>query len=499
MIGRRVRDALRSLTRLRPARLRTRLVVWMLAAVGVAVLLLGLPLTAVVSQWSYSQAIGRAHDEAQRLAVVLGAVGDTDQFAQVLDATAGTLDARVTVLDAEGRVFGDSGQVTPGTGFDDAVVTRGRTGTSSGVVVDDMLITGLPTRINGVPVIVRIAEPAGPVRTRVRTALLAISGLGLTALAVGALLASWRARQLAEPLEALAVSARRLGEGDFGARAPRSHLVEIDDIATALDSTADRLRAALQRSGSFSADASHQLRTPLTALRLNLDALAAQLPAASTASPLSGSSASPSHGSSLPDVPQPDAGAAASLAAAEAEVDRLEMTIRELLELADAGLRPDRVDLLALTLDRLDGWRTLADAAGRAVRVTRDPVPLVRARSGAVGQALQVLLDNALAHGRGDVTVWLESVTRGQRSWVRLCVGDEGPGIRPQDLTVGAGRGLTLARSLLESEGGRMVVDSEHGGRVCLLLPAAGRDDDYADMAVAEAATETPNDPRTGS
>jgi signal transduction histidine kinase len=99
-------------------------------------------------------------------------------------------------------------------------------------------------------------------------------------------------------------------------------------------------------------------------------------------------------------------------------------------------------------------------------------VPLARVRPAAVGQALQVLLDNALIHGRGDVTVWLEPVRRRDRVWVRLCVGDEGPGVQPQHLHGGDGRGLPLARSLVEAEGGALVVDADHGNRVCLLLPA---------------------------
>ena len=109
-------------------------------------------------------------------------------------------------------------------------------------------------------------------------------------------------------------------------------------------------------------------------------------------------------------------------------------------------------------------------------------------KSSAVGQALQVLLDNALEHGQGDVTVWLEAVSRGPRSWVRLCVGDEGPGATPEHLDGGGGRGLWLARSLVEAEGGRVVIDEAHGGRVCLLLPC----DDVPVDADAPEDVETP-------
>ena len=432
----------------RTARIRRRLITWMLVAVGVAVLLLGVPLAAVVRQWAFSQEMAQVRREVRQIVGVLEREQlSPSEFPTAVTLFAVALEARLTVLDREGRVIRDSQEVVPGTVFDDPVVDAARRGQTASGASGDTLVVAAPAVVAGSPVIVRLAESAAAVDARTRTALFAILVLALAALAAGAALASWRARQLAEPLEALAKSARRLGQGDFSERAPRSDVTEINHIALALDATAERLRAALERGASFSADASHQLRTPLTALRLNLDALAVELPSGH---------------------PQ--------LEAAQAEIDRLEATIAELLELADAGVEPDVVDLRSLVLARLDAWRTLADAAQRAVRVTREPVPLVRARPGAVGQALQVLLDNALLHGRGDVTVWLEAVSRSGRAWVRLCVGDEGPGVEPEHLRNGDGRGLQLATSLIEAEGGRLAIDPDHGGRVCLLLPSVDVD-----------------------
>jgi signal transduction histidine kinase len=423
--------------------IRGQLVGWMLLAVGVAVLLLGVPLGLVLRQWVYAEELAQIRRAAQQVIVVLNDNRDAAGFAAAVTGSAELLGSRVTVLDAQARVLRDSDGIAPGTVFDDRPVRQALEGGAGGQLLGGNLVVAVPGSVGAVPVIVRLAAPADDATRRVGTVLVTIVVLGALALAVGAALAAWRARQLARPLEALAVSARRLGEGDFSPQAPRSAIAEIDHIAASLEVTAARLRTALERSASLSADASHQLRTPLTALRLNLEALALEL-----------------------DRPS------ASLAAADAEVDRLEATIDELLTLADAGARADVVDLRALTLERLEGWRTLADAAGRTVRLTRTPVPLVRARPAAVGQALQVLLDNALVHGRDDVTVWLEPVRRGDRTWVRLCVGDDGPGPTPDDLVSGGGRGLPLARSLIEAEGGRFVLDADHGNRVCLVLPA---------------------------
>jgi signal transduction histidine kinase len=413
--------------------IRGRLVRLMLVAVGVAVLLLGLPLAVVARQWVYSQEITALAQRAEQLAEELDVAGDPEELASAVAMVGRVLDARVTVLDVRGRVVRDSSGVAPGTVFDDRPVRETRAGSPAGELIGDALVVAVVTRVNVTPVIVRVAAPADTAAARVTSAWFVIVVLGATALTVGAALASWRARQLARPLEAVADAARRLGEGDFGGRAVRSDIAEIDRIAASLDATATRLRTALERSASLSADASHQLRTPLTALRLNLEALAAEL-----------------------DTPSD------SLTAADAEVDRLEATLDELLALADAGARAAVVDLRALTMERLDAWRTIAYAAGRAVRVTRTGVPLVRVRPAAIGQALQVLLDNALTHGRGDVTVWLEPVRRGERTWVRLCVGDEGPGPTAGDVADGGGRGLPLARALIEAEGGRLVLDSDH-------------------------------------
>lgn len=436
--------------------IRSHLVGWMLLAVGVAVLLLGVPLGLVLREWVYEEELAQVRRAARQVIAVLNANRvEPGDFAAAVTASAELLGSRVTVLDAQGRVVRDSEGVAPGTVFDDRPVRQALESGVGDQLLGGNLVVAVRDSVGPVPVVVRLAAPAADATRRVGTVLVTIVVLGAIALAVGAALAAWRARQLARPLEALAVSARRLGEGDFSPQAPRSAITEIDHIAASLDVTAARLRTALERSASLSADASHQLRTPLTALRLNLDALSVELD-----------------------------GSSASLSAADAEVDRLEATIDELLALADAGARADVVDLRALTLERLEGWRTLADAAGRVVRLTRTAVPLVRARPAAVGQALQVLLDNALVHGRGDVVVWLETVRRGDRTWVRLCVGDDGPGPSPDDLVTGEGRGLPLARSLIEAEGGRLVVDADHGNRVCLVVPAV---DTATDQAVDDA------------
>ena len=268
--------------------------------------------------------------------------------------------------------------------------------------------------------------------------------MAVTALGLAGLVGLMLARRLAEPLESLAVAAAQLGEGDFSARAPRSGIPESDQVATALDITADRLGTLVERSRSFGADASHQLRTPLTALRLDLEAL--ELAGADTA----------------------------LLEAAFTEADRLEATIEELLTLADVPMGDEHLDLAEMVDDRIDLWRSVAQAQERDVRVESADVPAVRARAAAIGQCLQVLLDNALVHGQGTITIRIATAVRppmAGRDWVRLCVSDEGQGFDEDDAP---GRGLRLAKSLIQAEGGRIRV--ERDATVCLLLPAAPPD-----------------------
>ncbi len=430
--------------------MRRRLLWSTIAAVGVALVLLGLPLAVAVQTLQTGATFDVLQAEAEQVEVVLDEEASSPAAAAaILDLLARSRGQRFTLLDRNGVVVLDTGPdaVAPGTRAmtPDVEAVRGRSGAGTWRG-DGAVAVSVPLTLGGAPLVLRVAQSDRDLGREVRTAWLAIAGLGVTALGVAALLALYQGQRLAAPLEDLADSARRLGDGDFSARAPRSGLPEPDDVAAALDRTAGRLAAMLERSRSFGADASHQLRTPLTALRLDLEALE-----------MAGAD------------PQ-------LLGAAMGEADRLEATIDELLALAEPPGDADSVDLGRLAAARLDAWQAVARAQGRDVVLDAGPVAGVRARAAALGQCLQVLLDNALDHGRGTITV---SVRHVPGPGVRLCVSDEGPGFppgdppRPVDRHGGRrGRGLPLARSLVEAEGGRLLVERpERGARVCLLLP----------------------------
>jgi signal transduction histidine kinase len=304
--------------------------------------------------------------------------------------------------------------------------------------------------------IVRAATPRTEVYQRT-----AVTWLGMTALGALAIAATWaiarrQTRGMTTPLEELSTAATRLGSGDFTVRTTRSGIPEIDSVGSSLDTTAQRLSDLLARERAFSADASHQLRTPLAGLRLQLE--------------------------SALDTPNADLRDA--ITAGLATTDRLERTIDDLLALArdtrpDGGIATIGAQLAELEQD----WHGLLAEQGRALRVDVQPgvagglvtAPVLR-------QILTVLLDNALRHGRGTVTVHARDVGDA----VAVDVTDEGAGLdldadpfvrRPDSAGGhggGHGIGLALARRLAEAEGGRLRLARPAPPTFTLLLPAIG-------------------------
>jgi signal transduction histidine kinase len=289
-------------------------------------------------------------------------------------------------------------------------------------------------------------DDAGAARdTRDAWVLLAAIAAGILALAV--LAAVLIARRLARPLERLAGAAGRLGEGDFSVRAPRAGIAEVDAVGEALGATAGRLDDLVARERAFSADASHQLRTPIAALRLELEAIELR------------------------------GGSSAELAAALAQVDRLEATVATLLALARDAPRSSATTDLATLLEGVESrWRGPLAADGRPLRtVVRAGEPVARVSPRVATEILDVLLDNARHHGAGAVTV----TVRDLEGWLAVDVADEGTGFggdaeaaftRRTGTGNGHGIGLSLARSLAHAEGARLAVGQPGPGPVVTLL-----------------------------
>jgi signal transduction histidine kinase len=283
-----------------------------------------------------------------------------------------------------------------------------------------------------------VAEaPIGELHHRVYREWLLIAALSLGGVIVAVLLAALQARRLARPLEAIARRAAQLGDGDFSVRAGHFGVPEADAIAQGLDTSAGRIAQLVAREREFSANVSHQLRTPLTALRLRIE----------------------------------EAGGAADrngrdddLGAALSEVDRLEGTIADLLAHARQATSGNQipVNLGAVVHEHAARWRPVFGRARRRFEVAADKNVLVSASRGTVGQILDVLLDNALRHGVGPVRVEVNANGRSGS----VIVADAGPGIsdevsdqifeRGDSRAGGTGIGLHLARALAQADNGSL-------------------------------------------
>jgi signal transduction histidine kinase len=280
---------------------------------------------------------------------------------------------------------------------------------------------------------------------------------GLVGLCRAFALASVQARRLARPIEQIEEVAEKLAGGDFSVRAEATGIEETDRVAVALNKTAERLGDVVARERAFAAHASHQLRTPLTGLRLTLDTAL--------------------------NTPGADVTEAARSAIQTA--DELSRTVDDVLSLSRAGVEPARpLDLTVLLVDAERRWHGLLAAEGRPLRLHTDAPPLARASEAAVRQIVDVLIDNAYRHGRGAVVI----TAREANEAAAIDVQDDGS-TTGLDLLPDAGKartwsagqrlGLSLARSLAEAEDGRLVhARTEEHTRLTLLLPSAtpGRD-----------------------
>jgi signal transduction histidine kinase len=303
---------------------------------------------------------------------------------------------------------------------------------------------------------VLVASPRSAVLGEVAFIWGVMAGLAAVAVTIAWLVGRRQARRLARPLEDLEESARRLGDGDFSVRSRKGGVEEIDSVGAALDTTAARLDDLLARERAFSTDASHQLRTPLAGLRLRLEAALED----------------------LDEDPRP------AIAASLADADRLEVTIEELLALARAGQagQAGPLDLGVLLGELAPEWAARLALHGRDLEVHTDPgAPPAFASTAAVRQVLGVLVDNAVTHGGGTVSVSVREAAGA----VAIDVLDEGRGpeasgdllfARRADRRDGHGIGLALARRLAEAEQGRLELTHPSPPVFTLLLPTAHED-----------------------
>jgi len=247
--------------------MRTRIVGLAVVAAAVAIACFGLPLAVAVAQYAtvYREVdLQRQADRAAARVALYLADGATPEAGALEDYD--SLTFRSVYDLGRDRLLGRGPETA------DYTVRRAEDGTTATGVRGDELVVAVPVNHEGEVVgVVRVAGPRDALLWPVWAAWLGMLGLALVALGLVWLFARRQARRLARPLDDLVAAATRLGDGDFSVRLPAVAYPEIDAVASSLNATAARLDDLLTRERAFSAEASHQLRTPLTSLRLRLE------------------------------------------------------------------------------------------------------------------------------------------------------------------------------------------------------------------------------------
>jgi signal transduction histidine kinase len=456
-------------------KVRTRLVLAFAYVLITVIVALTVPLAVTLRDRSRIESESQALSSAQTFASSLDAndlrrpASDPRLHDAVAEFASQIPEGRVVVLDADGTVVADSNgedighdyanglrpEVESALGDPPTPLVETRHSEEIGA---DLLAAAAPILDNAVLVgAVRVTQDISQVTSAVNRVTVGVIIVGITGLIAGLVIAFALAGSLARPLSRLAATARRLGAGDLSARAGDIRGArEIDDLGHSFDEMADRVERTVQAQREFVANASHQLRTPLTGMKLRLESAAAA-----------------SH----------DAEVTRQVQAADTEVDRLAETVNRLLLMArdaEAGAVTSAplTDLRAAAARACERWRERAEHVGSSVRTTGeaaaaaiDPTDL--------DQILDNLLDNALAYAPGGVDI--------ETGTTFVAVRDHGAGIPTDERgrvterfyrgrgapTGGSGLGLAIVRDLAERWGGSVAIEApeDDGTRVVVTLP----------------------------
>ena len=299
---------------------------------------------------------------------------------------------------------------------------------------------------------VTVQAAQAPVVTRAREVTLVVIGLAVLATAAAVTLALWQARRVARPIAELVGRADALGRGAFAGTALASGVPEIDHVSEVLERSARQVGNLVELQREFASDAAHQLRTPLTSIGLHLDEISTL---------------------GCEDV-------RIEADEALAQVERLNAVISSLLARARGdSADPTVVDLRELIQDGTPPWARVLERDGRQLIVDGDRNVRVLARRAHVLSVMSSLLDNAVMHGSGTVTI----AVRRSQDVANIIVRDEGPGVPPElaphifDRQVsgnrGTGIGLALAHALAAAESGTLRLSEQSPAEFVFSLPVA--------------------------
>ena len=408
-----------------------RLLISMISVAVAAVLALGIPLAVAISRLEVDQVRGQLHRDAQQVARNLQIRLDAGFPPGARNIAGATLPDRYVIVTQAGGGTVSVGAKPPA--HDAMTSTYSTADFTVTVETDDSYVTG-----------------------NVLKSLLLIGAVAMLAVGIAVILGLAYARRLLRPLEELAGAADRLGSGDSSPLGRRYGIQELDRVAEGLDSSAQRINELLSAEREFSVDASHQLRTPLTALSMRLEEMMAA--------------------ADQPDVVKEEG------AAALAQTERLAEVVGQLLGRArrSSSGAPTLSSVDEIVGQQVVEWEPAFRRINRRLVVTGDKGLFAFATPGGASQVIATLLDNALVHGAGTVTI---RTSRTRRSVV-VEVRDEGSGV-PAELAPrifersvsgspgGTGLGLALARTIAAADGGQVVLVRPRPAVFALFLPYA--------------------------
>ncbi len=442
--------------------LRLRLLLALAYVLLLAIVALGVPLAVNLRARVNAEVRTQAQAQADLVAATAADLLAPSQRGnlQTLSRTAArSVRGRVLIVGSEGGVLADSaGPTQVGASYE----SRPEIGAAlaghqvqvqraSKTLGQEILATAVPIIRHGSPVgAVRITQSVAALRSAVQRVELGLGLIALIVLTLGLLAGAVIAGGVSRPLKRLEAVARRVARGDLQARAELEGSREQRSLARSFNEMTDRVSRLLDAQREFVADASHQLRTPLTGLRLRLEEARAV-------------GAGP---------------AAGEIDAAMGEVDRLAHTVEELLVLSRAGERQTvggPVDLQDVAVSTAERWRAQAAEQRITLRHETAGAPELAWGSRAdVERALDALLENALRYSPAGSEVTIRS-TPGA---IEVC--DHGDGIPPEEREMvferfrrgragrsgppGSGLGLSIARELAREWGGDVCLDDRPGG-----------------------------------
>lgn len=285
---------------------------------------------------------------------------------------------------------------------------------------------------------VQLTSSASAATTRILWAC-GMFGAGMAgSMLIGWLLARSLSRELSAPLIYLAAQAEQIGSGGVRARVEKSGIEEIDLVSEELARTGERMAGRLAAERQAAADASHQLRTPLTALSMRLEEI---------------------------ELISTEDEVRAEARTCLEQVERMTNVVTELLDVSKRQTsQTEAIHILEVFNTAREEWEDQFEAAGRPLVFLDEAERPILADAGKLGQVLATLIENSLRYGGGTTRVWAHAGT--SKRGVVIEVSDEGEGIdeslAPDIFEKGVsghgstGIGLALAHDLAQAMGGRL-------------------------------------------